>query len=103
MLHPLLSPDLLDDLEVFVITEDSDFILLLGSLVLVHGAVLRLLIKGLGDVLRQSHILQDNASELQALVLEHLVQKVQHLLRLILTLDLIHLQVGLATGYTMSD
>jgi hypothetical protein len=56
------------------------------------------LIEGLSDVLWQPYILKNNASELQAFVLEHFVQEVQHLLRLILTLDLINLQVGLTTG-----
>ena len=73
LLHPLLSSDLFDDLEVFVIAEDSDLVLLLGPLVLVHGAILSFLIEGLCDVLGQSHILEDDASELQALVLKHLV------------------------------
>lgn len=68
-----MSPNLFDDLEVFVVAEDSDLVLLLSPLVLVHGAILSFLIEGLGDVLRQSHILEDDASELQALVLEHLV------------------------------
>lgn len=99
LLHPLLCPYLLDDLQILVVTEDPDLIFLLGLLILVHGAILSLLVEGLSYVFWQAHILEDDPCKLEALVLKHRVQEVQHLLSLVLTLDLVDLEIGLSASY----
>ena len=98
LLHPLLCADLLDYLQILVVTEDPDLIFLLGLLILVHGAILSLLVEGLSYVFRQAHILEDDSCKLEALILEHRVQEVQHLLGLVLTLDLVDLKIGLSAS-----
>jgi hypothetical protein len=93
LLNTLLCTHLFHDFEVLVVTKDTDFVLLLGLLILVHRSVLGLLIKRLCDFLWKFHILQDDSSELESLILKHSVEEFEHILGLILTLDLIDFKV----------
>jgi hypothetical protein len=96
LLNTLLCTHLFHDFEVLVVAKDTDFILLLSLLILVHRSVLCLLIKGLSNFLWKFHILQDDSSELESLVLKHSVEEFEHILGLVLTLDLIDLKVCLS-------
>ena len=98
LLHSLLCAYLLDDFQILVVTENSDLIFLLGLLILVHGAILSLLVEGLSYVFWQAYILEDDPCKLEALVLKHRVQEVEHLLGLVLTLDLVDLEIGLSAS-----
>lgn len=97
-LESLLCLDLLDDLKLLVVIENSHLVLLLGLLILVHRTVLSLLIEGLSNILRESDVLENDAGELKTLVGEHLVQELEHVTSLIFSLYLVDLEVGLATG-----
>jgi len=72
---------------------------LLRLFILIHGAVLGLLIEWLRNVIGKAHILKDDTSELETLVLKHLVQELEHILGLVLALDLVDLKIGFASGY----
>lgn len=96
-LNSLLSFDLFNDLKFFVVIQHSHFILLLGFFILIHGAILCLLVEWLSNVFRETNILKNNASELKTLVLEHFVEELKHFTSLVLSFDLVHLEIGLAS------
>jgi len=105
-LKTLLSCNLLDNLELLIVIQYSHFILLLCSLVFVHGTILSFLVKGLRNILRQANVLKDNASELKALVFKHLVKEVNDFSSLFLALDLIDFKISLSSSEytnTLSD
>jgi hypothetical protein len=98
LLDSLLCAYLLDYFQILVVTENSDLIFLLGLLILVHGAILSLLVEGLSYVFWQAYILEDDPCKLEALVLKHRIQEVEHFLSLVLTLDLVDLEIGLSAS-----